>query len=328
MPTNLPPEYYDAEERFRAATTPQDKVARLEEMLSTIPKHKGTDHLRADLRRKLSRLKSESQTRKHISRHESAFHIDREGAGQVVLVGPPNTGKSALLNALSNATPEVANFPFSTWEPTPGMMAVENVQIQLIDTPPLSREHVEPDLLDMIRRADLMIIVLDIQGYPLDQLEDTLSLLREHRIAPAQQREQLAPDARFRLVPTMVLVNKCDDEAWDEEFEVLCELLEGEWSLLPVSAGTGRNLDRLRWAVFERLGIIRVYSKPPNRDADHNAPFVLAKGSTVEDFAGKVHQDFLKNLKTARIWGTGVFDGQMVSRDHVLHDGDVVELRI
>lgn len=328
MPTNLPPEYYDAEERFRAATTPKEKVARLEEMLSTIPKHKGTDHLRADLRRKLSRLKSESQTRKHISRHESAFQIDREGAGQVVLVGPPNTGKSALLNALSNATPEVANFPFSTWEPTPGMMAVENVQIQLIDTPPLSREHVEPDLLDMIRRADLMIIVLDIQGYPLDQLEDTLSLLREHRIVPAQQREQLAPDARFRLVPTMVLVNKCDDEEWDADFEVLCELLEGEWSLLPVSAGTGRNLDRLRWAVFERLGIIRVYSKPPNREADHNAPFVLAKGSTVEDFAGKVHQDFMKNLKTARIWGTGVFDGQMVSRDHVLHDGDVVELRI
>jgi hypothetical protein len=97
--------------------------------------------------------------------------------------------------------------------------------------------------------------------------------------------------------------------------------------LLPVSAETGRNLDWLRRAVFDRLEIIRVYSKPPGEEPDLSAPFVMEKGGTVEDFATKVHQDFLQTLKSARIWGEGVYDGQMVGRDHVLHDGDVVELR-
>lgn len=327
MPTNLPPEYYEAEERFRAATTPAEKAERLEELLSTIPKHKGTDHLRADLRRKLSRLKSEAQSKKGATRQLSPYHIDREGAGQVVIAGPPNTGKSALVNALTNATPEVALHPYSTWTPTPGMMPVENVQIQLIDTPPLSEEYVEPELLNLIRRADLLLLLLDIQGYTLQQLEDTVAFLEEQRIVARQRRDQYPAEQPLIAVPFLVVVNKCDDERWDEEFAVLGELLQGEWELLPISATEARNLDGLRQAVFDELGIMRVYAKPPGREADRSAPFVLKKGSDVEDFAGKVHKDFLEQLKSARVWGEGVFDGQMVGRDHVLHDGDVVELR-
>lgn len=327
MPTNLPPEYYEAEERYRAATSPAEKAERLEELLSTIPKHKGTDHLRADLRRKLSRLKSEAQSKKGAARQLSPYHIDREGAGQVVVAGPPNSGKSALVNALTNASPEVALHPYSTWTPTPGMMRVENVQIQLIDTPPLSEEYVEPELLNLIRRADLLLLLIDIQAYPLQQLEDTVAFLEEKRIVARQRRERYPPDRPLLAVPFLVVANKCDDENWDEEFAVLCELLEDEWALLPISATEARNLDTLRWAVFQQLEIIRVYAKPPGRDADRNAPFVLKKGSNVEDFAGKVHKDFLEKLKSARVWGQGVFDGQMVGRDHILHDGDLVELR-
>lgn len=327
MPTNLPPEYYDAEERYRAAVSAEDKAARLEELLSTIPKHKGTDHLRADLRRKLSKLKSEAQGgRKGVSRHESAFHVEREGAGQVVLVGPPNTGKSALVNALSNAAPEVAPFPFTTWTPTPGMMLVDNVQIQLIDTPPLHAEYVEPQLLDLIRRADLMLLVVDIQTDPLEQMDETVALLAENRIIPAHQRT-IAGD-RGRFIPTLLVANKVDDASWDEEFAVLDELTGDEWPcLLAVAADRGRGLDRLRWAVFDALELMRVYAKPPSREADLSTPFVLKRGSTVETFAGKVHKEFLEQLKCARVWGSGVFDGQMVGRDHVLHDGDIVELR-
>jgi len=327
MPTNLPPEYYEAEERYRAATTPVEKAERLEELLSTIPKHKGTDHLRADLRRKLSRLKSEAQSKKGATRQVSPFHIDREGAGQVVVAGPPNTGKSALVNALTNATPEVALHPYSTWTPTPGMMLVENVQIQLIDTPPLSEEYVEPELLNLIRRADLLLLLIDIQAYPLQQLEDTVTFLEEQRIVARQRREQYPPDQPLITVPFLVVVNKCDDESWDEEFAILCELLEDGWPMVPISAGEERNLEQLRRAIFEQLGIMRVYARPPGKEADFSAPFVLKKGSTVQDFAGKVHKDFLENLKSARVWGTGVYDGQMVGRDHVLHEGDIVELR-
>jgi ribosome-interacting GTPase 1 len=328
MPTNLPPEAVEAEQRYRAARSVAEKIACLEEFISAIPKHKGTDKLRADLRRRLSKLKSTAPSQKKVSRQESAFHIDKEGAGQVAVVGPANVGKSALVAALTNATPEVADYPYTTWTPTPGMMPMENIQIQLIDTPPLNRDYVEPELIELIRRSDLILLVVDLQGYPIQQLEDTIALLQEHRIMPHHLKDRYTEKRLLTFLPLLVLVNKNDDQSTDEDFEVLCELFEEAWPLLPVSATTGRNLERLKQVVFERLEIIRVYSKPPGKEPDLNAPFVLKKGSTVEEFAGKVHQDFLEQLKSARVWGSGVYDGQMVGRDHVLHDGDVVELRI
>jgi hypothetical protein len=230
--------------------------------------------------------------------------------------------------ALTNATPEVADYPYTTWAPTPGMMAVENIQIQLIDTPPLNRDYVEPEMIELIKRSDLILLVVDLQGYPIQQLEDTIALLQEHRIAPRHLKDRYTEQRRVTIIPLLVLANKNDDESTDGDFEVLCELLEDEWPLLPVSAMTGRNLERMKEAVFERLEIIRVYSKPPGKEPDFSAPFVLKKGSTVEEFAGEVHQDFYEQLKSARLWGSGVYDGQMVRRDHVLNDGDAVELRI
>ncbi len=329
MPTNLPPEYYEAEARYRAAQTPQEKVSTLEELLSTIPKHKGTDKLRADMRRRLSKLRSAAQASKKVSKQVSPFHIEREGAGQVVIIGPPNVGKSALVAALTNATPEVADFPFSTWSPTPGMMPVENIQVQLIDTPPLSREYIEPEMMNLLRQADLLILVIDLQAYPIQQLEDTIAILADYRIMARRQQEQQADRGRITFVPLLVVVNKTDDEDYDGDFSVLCELLGEEWHFIPVSAATGRNFAGLKQAVFEQLGIIRIYSKPPGREPDYSAPFVMARGSTVEEFAAKVHKDFYEKLKTARLWGeSAVYEGQMVGRDHLLQDGDVVELRI
>jgi ribosome-interacting GTPase 1 len=327
MPTNLPAEYYDAEEHYRQATTLEEKVERLEKMISTIPKHKGTDHLRADLRRKLSELKKARSTPKATSRHESVYNIDREGAGQVVVIGPPNTGKSSLVDALTNATPEVALFPFTTWEPTPGMMQVQDVQIQLIDTPPLSTEHIEPQMMDLIQRADLALLVIDLQASPFDQLEESDALLLDHRILLYWPERLVPTEHHVTRVPVQVVVNKVDDEALDEDYTVFCELLEKPWPLLPLSIANERYLDQFKQSVFDRLQIMRVYSKPPGKEADMQSPFVLKKGSTVEQFAAKVHRDFLEKLKAARVWGAGVYDGQMVSRDHVLSDGDIVELR-
>jgi ribosome-interacting GTPase 1 len=328
MPTNLPPEYFEVEQRYRAARSSAEKVACLEELISTIPKHKGTDHLRADLRRRLSKLKNETQAKKGGGKRSSAFHIDKEGAGQAVLVGPPNVGKSALVAALTNAAPEVSDAPYTTWQPTPGMMRVGNVQIQLVDTPPLQRDFVEPELLDLIRRADLLLLVVDLQTDPVQQLEDSIALLREQRIVPCHLKAGCPEPARVTFIPALVLANKNDDPSSDENYEIFCQLLEDEWPLLPVSAATGRNLDRLKHMVFEQLGIIRVYSKAPGLAPDFDTPFVMKQGSTVEDLAGKIHKDFVKNLKLARVWGEAVFDGQPVGRDYVLHEGDVVELHI
>jgi ribosome-interacting GTPase 1 len=328
MPTNLPPEYYEVEKRYKAAESPAEKAETLEELLSTIPKHKGTDKLRANLRRKLAKLKASAQTAKKTGkRSSSAFHIDREGAGQVLVIGSGNVGKSALVDTLTNASPEVSETPFSTWAATPGMMPFENIQIQLIDTPALNREYVEPELMDLVRRADMILIVIDLHAEPFQQLEDALAKLEEYRIAPPHARKKFEGERRFTFVPMLVLVNKADDETSDPDFEVLRELLEEPLSLLPVSAMTGRNLDLMKRIIFDTLDIVRIYSKIPGKDADTKSPFVMKQGGTVEDFAGKVHQDFVKGLKSAKVWGSSAFDGQMVPRDYVLEDGDVVELR-
>ena len=328
MPTNLPPEYFEADKRYRAAQSTVDKITCLEELMGTIPKHKGTDKLRAGYRKRLAKLKAAANAKKRPGRQESVYHIDREGAGQVVLVGAPNVGKSALVAALTNAKPEVSESPYSTWEPTPGMMPLGNIQIQLIDTPPLNRDFVEPQLLDLIRRSDLLLLVVDLQTDPLGQLEDCVAFLREHGIVARGAAAVPTEERHWTFVSILVVVNKYDDQESDDLLDVFLALLEGEWALLPVSATTGRNLERLKAVVFEQLNIIRVYSKPPGRKPDLGAPFVLPKGSTVEDLTPKVHKDFLENLKAARVWGSGSFDGQMVGRDHVLADGDVVELRI
>ncbi|MDZ7288421.1 MAG: TGS domain-containing protein [candidate division KSB1 bacterium] len=328
MPTNLPPECLEAEKRYREAKSTEEKIARLEDFLATIPKHKGTDKLRADYRRRLSQLKASSQKSKKAGRHESAFHIEKEGAGRAVLVGLPNVGKSALLAALTHATPQVSESPYSTWTPTPGMMPVEDVQIQLIDTPPLDQEHVEPELLDLIRSADLVLLVIDLQDNPIQQLEDTVAILHEHQILPRREKNQNAAQPHEAFLPFMVVVNKTDDENLEEDYQVFRELFAEEWSLVAVSAQTHRNFEQLKKVVFENLGIMRIYSKPPGKEPDLGTPFVLKKGSTVADLAAKVHKDFFEKFKTARVWGSGVYEGQMVSRDHVLQDGDVVELHI
>ncbi len=328
MPTNLPPEYYEVEEKYKAAESPAERIRLLEELISTVPKHKGTDKLRAEMRRRLSKMRSAAQAKSKISHHQSIFQIDKEGAGQVIIIGVSNVGKSALLTALTNATPEVADYPYTTRAPVPGMMDYEGVPIQLIDTPPLDREYIEPELFDLIRRADIILLMLDLQTYPDEQFKQTMAVLWDHGIAPKRLKDQIETESSMLYIPFIIVANKSDDEASDDLFLVFCELLEEDWACIPISAATGRHLERLKQAIFQGLGIIRVYSKPPGEDVDLGAPFILKKDSTIEEFAGNVHRDFIKHLKLARVWGSTNFEGQMVSRDYVLADGDVVELRI
>lgn len=328
MPTNLPPEYFRAEQAFREAESSAAKISALEEMMSTIPKHKGTDKLRAELRRKISKLKEDQQKKKGAGRHESEYHIEKEGAGKAVLIGFENVGKSSIVAALTHAKPKISEAPFTTWQPIPGMMEIEDIQVQLVDTPALSKEHSQPELFDLIRSADLILIVVDLQANSFQQLEDSITLLNEHKFIPKQWKDKTKDERRIEFIPVMVIVNKDDDDNFDEDFEVFKELMETELPMVPVSVNNKRNFDKLKNQLFENLGIIRIYSKPPGIESDLTKPFILKKGNTVEELAGKVHHDFLYKLKTARVWGKNVFDGQMVGRDHVLHDKDIVELHL
>ncbi|UCG65737.1 MAG: TGS domain-containing protein [Deltaproteobacteria bacterium] len=328
MPANLPPAYFEAEKRYREAKTPAEGIAALEEMLAIMPKHKGTDKLKADLRRRISKLKSKQQQKKKLGRRDRSYTIEREGVGQAVLLGTPNVGKSALVAALTNADPPVADFPHSTWKPTPGMMYFENVQIQLIDMPPVSKEHTEPWLFEIARKADIILVVVDVQTDPMQQLEETVSFLKDNKIAPLGMTDLYGVTDHWTFLSFLVVANKSDDQSTEENFEIFKSLVEGDWSLIPLSAKTGRNLDLLRQTLFTNLEIIRVYTKVPGKEPDRKAPFVLKKGCRLEDLASKIHKDFLEKLKYAKVWGKDVYDGQMVQRDHVLQDGDVVELHI
>jgi hypothetical protein len=327
MPTNLPPEYYEVDKRYRAAETTSEKIILLEELLGTIPKHKGTEHLRGDLKARLARLKAAQQSKKGGSHHASSFHVAREGAGQVAIIGAANTGKSALLRALTNAEPKISDTPFTTWEPLPGMMLAQDVPVQLVDTPALDREYVEPEFFDLLRRSDVILVLLDLQGDPFQQFEDALRLLAENRIMPASLKPQGTTDDRLVYKPLLLVGNKCDDPAAEVDCQTLDELLGSQWPVLPVSALFGRNLEALKQAVVGQLDVIRVYAKPPGEAPDLSAPFVLKAGSTVDDLAAKVHKDFVQHLKSARVWGRSVHDGQMVGRDYILQDSDIVELR-
>ena len=327
MPANLPPDYYEVEKRFKTAESVTEKIALLEELLSTIPKHKGTEHLRGDFKSRLAKLKASQMSRKGAIRHASSFQIEREGAGQVAVIGASNVGKSALVRALTNAEPQVSEAPFTTWEPTPGMMIADGVPVQLIDTPAFDREYLEPELFDLVRRTDLVLLLVDLQADPFQQMETTLNQLVEHRIIPEYTRSEISEEPHQICIPLMVIANKCDEPSSDLDCQAFGELLDREWPILPVSAISGRNLDVLKQAIVSHLNLVRVYAKPPGQEADLNEPFIMKNGSTIEDLAGKVHKDFLTNLKFARVWGESVHDGQMVGRDYLLQDGDIVELR-
>ena len=328
MPANLPPHYFEAEKRYREARTPQEKVEHLEEMLTIMPKHKGTDKLRADLRRKISKFKSQAQQKKGTSRRETAYTIDREGAAQIVLIGPPNTGKSSLVAALTNAEPEVADFPHSTWKPTPGMVQYENIQFQLIDTPPLTREYIEPEMGYLMQRADILIIVLDLQSYPLKQYEETLSILKNFRIFPDEDSVQEDLKKPPFIKKMFLVLNKMDSRDDEEVYEIFMELSETTLPGLGVSTKSKANLSAFVQRLYQLAGIIRVYTKAPGKKPEKASPFVLAQGSTLEQLATKVHKDFATKMNFARVWGRKAYDGQMVQRDYILEDEDVVELHL
>jgi len=324
MSANLTPQYLDAEKRFKLAKTAAEKVEALEEMLSTIPRHKGTEKMQAELKRRLSKLRAE-QSRRPTSRIGFIHQVEKEGAGQVALAGPPNGGKSLLVRKLTHAAPEVADYPFTTRVPIPGMMPFEDVQVQLVDLPPVHPEFPESWLYQIIRNADAVLLVVDLCDPDLlEDLDTTLGLLANSKVHLGQGE---LPDVPGWLPkPTLLVANKVDARDTKQDFEVLSELYGPRFSMLQVSAESGQGLEQLRQATFELLDVIRVYTKAPGKKLERTAPYLLKRGARLVDLAAHVHQDFLAQLKYARLWGHGKFEGQMVNRDHVLEDKDVVEL--
>lgn len=325
MPANLTPVYREAEAKYKAAVTREEKMAALEEMLRVIPKHKGTEHLQADLRSRLSKLRQEPSKKKPGK--GPSHRIPREGAGQVVLVGIPNSGKSSLVKALTHADPEVAPYPMTTLKACPGMMAYEDVAFQLVDLPPLCHEHVEPWVYDLVRASDLVWLVISSRA-PLQGLEVVEELLSGKAIGlfPAGSDRPTAPRPGWTYKPAILVVTGMDQPGARDDLDALGELVELPWPVVTVSTTTEEGMDGLGPACYRALDIMRIYSKEPRKDPDLSRPFTLPRGSTVADLARAIHKEIAQGIKFARVWGTSAFDGQSVHEQHVLEEGDVVEL--
>ncbi len=326
MPANLPPEYIEAELRFRAAKSPQEKLEILRELMALVPKHKGTEKLRVELKRKWAKLQEEIQHQKKQkgSRSPGYDHIEREGAGQITLVGLPNCGKSSLLAAVTNAKPEIAEYPFSTFRPTVGMMPFEDIQFQLIDLPPLS-EFTEPWVYSLIRQCDLVALLIDLSAEtPTEDLFAALGWLEQARIRLVHHQAP-RPEGLATVKPALVIGTKSDLTNASERLQELRSLIDSQFRVVAVSTVSAEGLGDLGRAFFEGLNIVRVYTKKPGQPIKKDLPYVLPAGSTVTDVARAIHKELAERFAYARVWGSSEFPGQRVERNYIVRDGDLLE---
>jgi uncharacterized protein len=331
MPANLSQPYLEAEQRYRHATSPEEKAAALEQMIALLPKHKGTEKIFADLKTKLAKLRKAGEKKGGgPARRVSEYVIEREGAGQLMLLGPPNAGKSALMAALTHAPAQVTDYPFCTRKPIPGTMRYEDVRIQLVDTPSISPEFLDPFLLPLVRGSDAAVVCIDLSSPEcLDQPEWVFHALREARIVPAKATVSTTPkNLSQRELPAFVAATKLDAPDASDALELLREAMAEALPIIAVSVHRPESLQRFARACFDLFGIVRAYSKTPGKDPDRSAPFLLPIGATVLDFAQKVHKDFTSRFGFARVWGAGRYDGQRAGREDRIEDGDVIELHM
>jgi hypothetical protein len=327
MPANLTPDYISAETRYKAAKTVEDKIACLEEMLATVPKHKGTEKIQADIKGKLAKMRR-APRKKGAARRADPAHVPKEGAAQVVVLGAANAGKSQLVAALTKAEPKVAEYPFTTLVPLPAMMAYEDILLQLVDLPALGADSPVTWVPQAVRNADAALIVIDVGAPdPAVQLREIFEALEERKIELVQGRierdAQIAPDRR-RLASLMV-ANRMDLPDSSEMLELVREEMGISHDIIEISALTGEGLPLIAPALYSLLGLVRVYSKLRGKKPENN-PFVLRQGQTVLDFAQQIHKDLVSEFSFAKVWGKSGYDGQRISRDYEVQEGDIIEI--
>lgn len=340
MPANLNADYRKAEAAFRQAREPAERLACLKDMLRTIPKHKGTDHLQADIKTRIKELTAELSGGGKGARRSGPVHaIHAEGAAQIALLGPPNSGKSSLHARLTGSHTPIGPYPLTTHEPIPGMLPHEDALLQLIDLPAISADYMEPWIVNALQPADAAMLIIDIADPEcVDQVPEILEQLGKKKVhltehwprmpavAPDGDDEELDP---FRIdLPTALVANKSDLDPEPEDVRVLEELIGVSYPTIFCSAQTGEGCEKISPFLFEALGVVRVYTKSPGKTFERDKPFTVRRGDTIHDVARLVHKDFARGLRYARVWGEGVFDGQQVGTDHEVSDGEIVELHL
>ena len=329
MPANLPPQYHDLERKFREVKSVPEKISTLEEMLAAIPKHKGTEKLQKEIKTKIAKLKKQTDKKSQTGKRGLNYIIPKEGAGQVILLGHPNTGKSLFISTVTNAHPETAPYPFTTRTPQSGMMPYKNIKIQLIDTPPITATYLESWMPPIIRYADAALLFADVSSEdPLNQIQDIIETLAKHKIQlNGTIPENTISDGNF-LLKTLLVCTKDESETSAGNINVINELYKDIFNSVNISITEHKNIDLLKEEIYSILGILRVYSKMPGKKPDFKDPFAFKIGTTLLEVANFIHKDFAANFRFARIWGKGKFDGQKVNKDYLVQDEDIIEFHI
>ena len=323
MPTNVTPEYRKAEEAYRKAKTLDEKIDRLEDMISLLPKHKGTDHLYADLKRRMSKLRKEADSSGRKRGGGFFLDITREGAAQVVLVGPPNSGKSSILGALTQAHPDIGDYPFTTHTFQPGMIRYEDIKIQLVDTPPLTADFTPVHLLGLVRSADAVLLVLDLsKDILLEEMDMIVETFSSRHVRFVRDKTDSRDDILCRI-----LANKMDSPGAGERLALLKESAGGKLEINSISCQNREEINLIPAMIFRWLKIVRVYTKTPGEKSEMEHPYTAFEGQTVGDIARSVHKDFYEKLRFARLWRRKA-DPLTVSKNETIEDGDIVELHI
>jgi len=206
------------------------------------------------------------------------------------------------------------------------MLRHEDIQIQLVDAPPVMDDSVASWLYNIFKAADLLLLTVDLSDDPAGQVELILDELARRRIFPQEKTPQEEYPSGSVQKPCIIVGTKLDVPEAAENVDALKEEWGQRFPVLAISAEQGMQTTEFGRELFRQLNIIRVYTKSPGKKPDMDEPFILEQGSTVEDLARAIHKDLTNQFKYARIWGSERFSGQKVARNFVLSDGDVIEL--
>jgi small GTP-binding protein len=306
MPANLPPQFFELQKKLNQVKEVQEKIEILEEMLAICPKHKGTERVQEEIKKKISKLKKEKPKK---AKKEEIYFVKKEGAGQVLILGPPNSGKTSLINALCNTNFKVADYPFATQLPTPGMLKYENLLIQIVDMPPLTKEFKPGWMKNLAKQADLVLLLMDLNEEPDKQLKELTEILEEWKV----------PKENIFLV-----WNKLDLDSARVHFEKF----KNQTKMFAISVVERIGIEDLKRKIFERLKIIRVYAKEPRKEIDFENPFILKRNTKLIDFVKEINKEWAEKFKGARLYQDDLKNFKVVGRDYILKDGDIIEIKI
>jgi ribosome-interacting GTPase 1 len=302
-PVNVSPEYAHAEKAYMAAETMEERIEKLKGMISVMPGHKGAENLRAQLRNRLKRYKEQLEKSKKSGKG-SRVGIKKEDL-QVVIIGNTNTGKSTLLDLLTNAEPKISQFQFTTIHPIIGMMNYETINMQIIENPSIDSDYYDKGLTNS---ADTLLILVDNLEH-IKEIEPFLKKSPSKKIIVFSKADTLSENEKRKIKATL-----------KSKFK--------KYEAVLISSKKKEGIPELKNKIFQSFEKIRIYTKEPNKKESSKKPIIMKKNSTVYHVAEKILKGFSKNVKQTKIWGpSSKFSGQIVGLKHKLKDMDIVEFR-